>query len=227
MFSKSDGATALRVDLVRALSFSQDRVERFSAGATVASLAALAGVWNGRKGHVALILRDVDPPAIERYAGPGPILSVADLEAAVEEGLAFADSLGFAMDDPEFLNLSEEKRAARIYRWNKLRKVRQSLSVTTGDESPTKAAEQQHPDLSQVPTGYEIELEDLEVPSPALAPEFASENSARGALGAASLESGSGLQTAPSAVLGRVSLVRKDTTDARRLELLAKLLASY
>ena len=32
----------------------------------MSSLAALAGVWNGRKGHVALILRDIEPAAIER-----------------------------------------------------------------------------------------------------------------------------------------------------------------
>ena len=118
MFSKTDGPTALRADLVRALSFSHDRIERERDGEQVASLAALAAVWNGRKGHVAVLIRDVEPAAIERYVGPEPILSEADLDAAVEEGLAWAESLGFAMDAPEFVTLAKQAREDRIYRWN-------------------------------------------------------------------------------------------------------------
>ena len=205
MFSKTNGPTALRSDLVRALSFSHDRIERLAAGATVSSLASLAGVWNGRKGHVALIVRDVEPAAIERYVSSNPISSEADLDAAVEEGLAFAESLGFSMDAPEFRILSLEEREARIYRWNKLRKLRQALSVAPGDESSLAIPALDAKDLRQVPTGYEIELEDLAPPSASAATELYS----------------------PSAVLGRISRVRQGSADARRLELLAKLLASY
>ena len=227
MFSKTDGPTALRADLVRALSFSHDRIERRNAAATVSSLAALAAVWNGRKGHVALIVRDVEPAAIERYVSSVPIDSEADLDAVVEEGLAFAESLGFSMDAPEFEILSAEEREARVYRWNKLRKVRQALSVAPGEESSPSIAGLDVAELPQVPTGYEIELEDLAVPSPPPAPDFEGELIARAQNGDAGLEPVSRLQNAPSAVLGRVSLVRKSGADARRLELLAKLLASY
>jgi hypothetical protein len=228
MFSKTDGPTALRAELVRALSFSHDRIERQIAGATVSSLAALAAVWNGRKGHVALIVRDVEPALIERFVGSLPISSEADLDAVVEEGLAFAESLGFSMDAPDFEVLSAQEREARIYRWNKLRKLRQSPALSPADDvSSPHASVLEAPEPVQVPTGYEIELEDLAVPSPPPVPDFAAEIVRRSPAGDANLESGSPAQTAPSAVLGRISLVRKDGADARRLELLAKLLASY
>jgi hypothetical protein len=226
MFSKTHGPTALRADLVRALSFSHDRVEREQDGTKVASLAALAAVWNGRKGHVALLIRDVEPAAIERYVGPEPILSEADLDSAVEEGLAYAESLGFSMDAPEFVLLSKEAREERIYRWNKLRKIRPSARPVSGDESSPSmpALEATEP----VTGGYEIELEDLAVPSPPPAPDFAgepvpSEFELTGQL----VPSAPSAQNQSSAVLGRISLVKKNGADARRLELLAKLLAFY
>ncbi len=227
MFSKTDGPTALRADLVRALSFSHDRIERHGAGATVSSLAALAAVWNGRKGHVALIVRDVEPAAIERYVGSGPILSESDLEAVLEEGLAFAESLGFSMDAPEFTILSPEAREARIYRWNKLRKIRAASYVASDEESSPSLPELEAEEPLHVPTGYEIELEDLAVPSPHPTPEFDGELLARTPSGDPGNDAASRAQNAPSAVLGRISLVRKNGADARRLELLARLLAFY
>jgi len=117
-------------------------------------------------------VRDVEPAAIERYVGSEPILSESDLDSVVEEGLAFAESLGFSMDAPEFVMLSSEAREERIYRWNKLRKIRPaSRAASNEDSSPSAPAlEPQAPE--QVPSGYEIELEDLAVPSPPPAPEF-------------------------------------------------------
>jgi hypothetical protein len=227
MFSKTDGPTALRADLVRALSFSHDRIDRLSDGATVASLAALAAVWNGRKGHVALIVRDVEPAAIERYVGSTPILSEADLDAVIEEGLAFAESLGFSMDAPEFVMLSTEAREERIYRWNKLRKIRSTSRAASNEDSSPSVPELDAVEPAQVPTGYEIELEDLAVPSPPPAPDFAGELITRSASTDSAAEASSRVQNAPSAVLGKISLVRKNGADARRLELLARLLAFY
>ena len=228
MFSKTDGPTALRAELVRALAFSYDRIERQGDGATVASLAALAGVWNGRKGHVALIVRDVEPAAVERFVSAAPILSESDLDAVVEEGLAFAESLGFSMDAPDFLVLSLEEREARIYRWNKLRKIRSVAPMAaSGEDSAPSVPELEAEEALPVPRGYEIELEDLAVPSPPPAPEFAGELIARAPSGEAASDAASPGQNAPSAVLGRISLVRKGGADARRLELIAKLLAFY
>jgi hypothetical protein len=196
MFAKTKGATAVRADLVRSLSFSRGRIERLRTGATVTSLAALAGVWNGHKGHVALLVRDIEPAAIERYESSNPIASETDLDAVVEEGLAFAENMGFSMDVPEFLMLSRQDRDARLYRWNKLRKLRQA-----SPEIPAHEAKE----LAHSPTGYEIVLEELAQRAPSAAP---------------------ALDT-PGAVLGRISLVRRDSADARRLELLARLLAYY
>ncbi len=215
MFSKADGPTALRSDLIHALSFSHDRIERTSGVSTVSSLAALAGVWNGRKGHVALIVRDIEPAAIERYVGSETILSEAELDAAVEEGIAFAEGMGFSMDAPEFPMLSAEAREQRIYRWNKLRKLRPPAPVERDSAPIAPASDLEAGDPSEVPTGYEIELDDLDVQRPRATPAPMPE---RG------LESGS---PASSAVLGRISLVRKGGADARRLELIARLLASY
>ena len=66
MLAKADGPTALRAELIRALAFSEGKVERAGSAEPVDSVAALAAVWNGRKGYVALLVRDVDPARIER-----------------------------------------------------------------------------------------------------------------------------------------------------------------
>ena len=124
MFSKSEGPTALRADLVRALAFSEAKLERDGESHAVESVAALAAVWNGRKGYVAILVRDVEPPRVERYVTEGAITSIEALTAATEEAIAFAESLGFAMDAPAFADLSQAERESRMQRWNKLRKVR-------------------------------------------------------------------------------------------------------
>ncbi len=208
MFSKTDGPTALRADLVQALSFSHDRIERSAGEAKVSSLAALAGVWNGRKGHVALILRDIEPAAIERYVSTEAISSESELEAAVEEAIAFAEGLGFSMDAPEFLMLTASEREQRIYRWNKLRKVRSPATEKPEAAPPAIQVEPDAPESAPVPPGYEIEIQDLTAAAAQTEPPSRTTNSA-------------------GAVIGKIALVRKDGSDVRRLELIARLLASY
>jgi hypothetical protein len=124
MLAKADGPTALRAELIRALAFSEGKIERSGSAEPVDSVAALASVWNGRKGYVALLLRDVDPARIERWVTENTITSEEALAAATEEAMGFAESLGFAMDNPEFAKLSAFERDQRMHRWNKLRKVR-------------------------------------------------------------------------------------------------------
>ncbi|MGH2900245.1 MAG: hypothetical protein ACREBE_22100 [bacterium] len=226
MFSKTDGPTALRADLVRSLSFSHDPIERLSSGASVASVAALAGVWNGRKGHVALLIRDIEPAGLERYVGDAPITSEAALDGAVEEGLAFAETLGFSMDAPEFITLTSEARDERIYRWNKLRKLRRGATTQQGLEAPS-APDLDIPEPPEVPRGYEIGPNDLSVPAPSLAPDLPVDLYESDAPALVEPVSPSQVANAASTVLGRISLVRKDGNDARRLELLARLLAFY
>jgi hypothetical protein len=226
MFSKTDGPTALRADLVRSLSFSHDPIERLSGGTSVASVAALAGVWNGKKGHVALLIRDIEPAGLERYVGDAPITTEAALDAAVEEGLAFAETLGFAMDAPEFTSLSSEARDERVYRWNKLRKLRRSAATQQGLEAPS-VPEIDLPAPRPVPSGYEIGPNDLSVPAPSLTPDLPVDLYESEPAAEPELASPSQVANAASTVLGRISLVRKGGNDARRLELIARLLAFY
>jgi len=230
MFAKSDGPTALRADLVRALAFSEAKVERPGDAALVESVAALAAVWNGRKGYVALLVRDVEPPRIDRYVTEGAITSEQALEAATEEGIAFAESLGFQLDSPRFTELSEDAREARLHRWNKLRKIRKPNAppASLGD-----TGELVLPELPPIPPGLEIGPDDLSVPAPPPVPDLVPEIEISAADVVADPPSDPDADTslvqpeARSAVLGRISLVRRGGADARRLEQLARLLAFF
>jgi hypothetical protein len=171
-----------------------------------------------------LIVRDVEPAAVERYVGSEPILSESELDSAVEEGLAFAESLGFSMDAPEFAMLSNEAREERIYRWNKLRKIRPATQVESSEDSSPSVPELEAPAPPPLPTGYEIELEDLAVPSPPPVPEFAGDWSRAPSADAAARPPRA--QNAPGAVpAGSRSSAR--TAPMRAVRLIAKLLASY
>ncbi len=124
MFSKLDGPTSLRADLVRALAFSLADVDQDGPDGAKLCRAGVAGIWNGEKGVVVVILRQLEPAAVTRYRFAHPIDNVGDLDSAVESGLGFALSLGFLMDDPEFQRLDETERSLRIARWDEMRKVR-------------------------------------------------------------------------------------------------------
>jgi hypothetical protein len=124
MFSRSDGATALQADLVRALSFSVEQIELEGPEGREPALAGLAGIWTGDKGSVALLVRRMNSRAIERYLYAHPIVTEAELRAAIDEGLAFLEDLGFSMDLPEHVTLGAEARERRLRLWNKLRKIR-------------------------------------------------------------------------------------------------------
>jgi hypothetical protein len=156
------------------------------------------------------------------------------LDAVVEEGVAFAESLGFSLDAPDFLGLSSEQRDARLLRWNKLRKVRKPEPAAA--PAPTPAAlDLDLPELPLVPKGYEIEPDELAVPQPApplhldldLDLEIAKLAADPAVQAAIEAPSPSQVQNAHSTVLGRISLVRRGGADARRMELIARLLAFY
>ena len=57
MFAQGDGPTALRADLIRALAFSLQDVEVDMGRGPERARAGLAGVWNGRKGQVVILVR--------------------------------------------------------------------------------------------------------------------------------------------------------------------------
>jgi hypothetical protein len=122
MFSQSDGPTALRADLVRALSLSVATAS-IPEGDAQSACAALSGVWNGRKGYVALLVRWIDAPLLRRYAYSEPLCSLESLLEAVDEGVGFAESMGFLMDPAEWVALAPEAQKRRLRMWNELRRL--------------------------------------------------------------------------------------------------------
>jgi hypothetical protein len=230
MFAKSEGPTALRAELVRALAFSEAKIERPGEDSPVESVAALAAVWNGRKGYVAILVRDVGASQIERYVSENAITSPEALSAATEEAIAFAESLGFTMDAPGFAELGEAERESRMLRWNKLRKLRKPAAprVSDGDTGELAIPEPPpEPAAAPMPAGLDIDLDELSVPAPPPVPEL--EMSAADIVpdAPADPEADTSLLPQGSAVLGRISLVRRGGADARRLEQVARLLAFF
>jgi hypothetical protein len=226
MFAKSEGPTALRADLVRALSFSEAKVAREGVTDAVESVAALAAVWNGRKGYVAILVRDAEPARIERYVTEGAITTPEALAEATEEAIEFAESLGFAMDAPVFADLSEAERESRMQRWNKLRKLRKGSAPASGGDTGELAIPEPPP--TPMPAGLDIGLDDLSIPAPPPIPEIEmSEADVVDSPGDPEADTSLMAQPQGSAVLGRISLVRKGGADARRQEQIARLLAFF
>jgi len=128
MFTVADGPTAVRAELVRALSLSLNAIEPEGADLDGRFCAALAAVWNGKKATVALLLRHVDKPVLRRHVFSGPLTSAEAVASAVDEGLALAETMGFTMDDAEFVELDEAEQAERLGCWNDLRRVKNKVS---------------------------------------------------------------------------------------------------
>jgi hypothetical protein len=210
MFSQMDGPTALRPDFVRALAFSLDEVEiSTSVGMRLAG-AAIAAVWNGHKGFVAVIVRHAEPARVDRYVHAEPAASEADLDAQTEAALAFAETLGFAMDSPEFAGLDAGERDRRLARWNLMRKVR-PLPAPPPQETSLAASAQDAPSAEpSAPAGLVGDIDPA-----AAARSVSGFDSASGDLGLSSRN-----------VLGRIALVRLEG-DPRKLEPLARLLSFF
>ena len=127
MFKEADGPTALRADLVRALCFSMDVVEIEGPKGSGRFCAGIGAVWNGNKGYVAVLLRHVSKPVVRRLMADQPFATVQDLDAGVDEGIAFVEAMGFTMDHPEFESLGSDRQKGRLRCWNDIRKVDRKL----------------------------------------------------------------------------------------------------
>lgn len=123
MFKEAEGPTALREDLVWALSLSLGVCELETPEGFERCCGGLVGVWNGRKGFVSLLIRLADQPSIRRLVYAEPLTSMEDLEEAMEAGMSFAETLGFTMDEPDFRGLEPDARQARLKAWSDLRKL--------------------------------------------------------------------------------------------------------
>lgn len=216
MFSQTDGPTALRPDLVRAISFSIQELTLETEEGPRRALCGLAGVWNDSKGVVVLIVRHLSPAAALRYAFAQPINSEEELEQAIDDGIGYAESLGFLMDAPNFAELPEHAQQERLRIWNELRKVRKSGSRSkpdrakaTGDSGPPpgqgarKAPSRGAPGASAAPPLGERQPDVSWVPS----------------LDVSTLED--------RAVLGRIPLVQREGAESRWMSAEARLRAFF
>jgi hypothetical protein len=137
MFAEVEGPTALRADIVYGLAFSVEEASCETGCGSERCVSALAAVWNGKQGFVAVLVRSLERPEVSRYEYSEEISDVTELHLAIETGLGFAVSLGFLMDEPDFLGLEPAERDRRIDRWNKLRKPEKApQSIETQGATP-------------------------------------------------------------------------------------------
>ena len=136
MFSETEGPTALRRERVHALAFSLAVVDLQGPEGPERSCAGLSAVWSGQKGHVAVLVRGLEPARLRRFVYALPLLTLEDLTDAVEEALAFIEIQGFCMDAPEFGLLDETAQIERLSEWDNLRKLQRTPSVAARSAAP-------------------------------------------------------------------------------------------
>ena len=122
MFSENPGPTALRRDLVLAMSFANAEVVVEGADGPERSIAALSGVWNGTKGYLAVLIRAVESASVRRFTYAHPLQTPDEVWGALDEAVAFLEGMGFQMDPAEFTTLAEDAQVARLQAWDALRK---------------------------------------------------------------------------------------------------------
>ncbi|MEE9280790.1 MAG: hypothetical protein V3V67_11505, partial [Myxococcota bacterium] len=144
MFNKEDGPTALRADLVCGLSLSRGPQEVRTDTGVERAVACVASVWNGSRGFVAVLIRFLEPPRVERYMYAQLLTDESRVSHAQAEALSFARSLGFSMDEPAFRELDEESRRKRLHDWNLIRKVRESWPGLEEALGPAAVVESAH-----------------------------------------------------------------------------------
>jgi hypothetical protein len=139
MFSETDGPTALRRESVQALALSLATVELDGPQGPEKCCAGMSAVWSGHKGHVAVLIRVLEPARLRRFVYSAPLLSLEDLTGAVEEALAFIESHGFCMDVPDFMQLDEAAQIERLAEWDNLRKLQRMPRMAAASAAPVQA----------------------------------------------------------------------------------------
>lgn len=180
MFTEADGPTALRADLVYALSFSAGAEVLETEDGHERCCAAISGVWNGRKGYVALLVRRLETSVVKRYVFANALSTLDEVWQAVEAALAHSESLGFPMDDPEFLGLTPAEKDGRLEAWNDVRKPSRSVrhlgeggkqvpgvprefAPDEDDDPPTQPFSAPPPEASPAPAKLEPERDEAAV----------------------------------------------------------------
>ena len=122
MFTRSEGLTHLRPELVRALAFSLEHGHVQTELGRVRVRSGLVGVWNGRVGQVLVLIQLPEFGRVDRWSYSQRIDSEKLLDEAVRAGLSSAECLVEAMDNPEFVGLDPESQSERLERWEDFRK---------------------------------------------------------------------------------------------------------
>ncbi len=126
MFTREDGPTALRADLIQGLSFStrSEEISMAKGAGPERAVAGVASVWNGKSGFIAVLIRFLDPPHVDRYVYSEPLTTFGEFESVASKAVGFATQLGFKMDAPEFASLGPDRQEERLRQWNRIRKSR-------------------------------------------------------------------------------------------------------
>ncbi|MBW2415931.1 MAG: hypothetical protein JRG76_15635 [Deltaproteobacteria bacterium] len=141
MFKELDGPTALRADLVLALSFSHGSAELETDDGIERCCAGLVAVWNGKKGFVAVIVRQLDQPRLRRWVYEASLKDAGSVLTAFEAGLAFTTSLGLEMDEIPYTEIGGDERSSRIDLWNDMRKLSRQPNLGSRHDAETAAPE--------------------------------------------------------------------------------------
>ena len=104
MFTKEDGPTALRAELLSGLSFSSYPEEVQIDNHFGSALAGVSSVWNGSSGFVVVLIRFIDPPRVERYRYSEPLTDESMVALAQAEAVRFAGPWASAWMIPGFGN---------------------------------------------------------------------------------------------------------------------------
>jgi len=137
VFKEVDGPTALRPDLVLGLAFSRGSAELETDDGIERCCAALVSVWNGKKGFVAVLVRQLDQPRLRRWVYEAPLRDVGAVLTAFEAGMAFTMSLGLDMEVSSYAELDSQEQSNCIDHWNDMRKLSRQPSLPS--EGPAEA----------------------------------------------------------------------------------------
>jgi hypothetical protein len=196
MFAQTDGPTALRRDLVHALSVAESEawVELEPGAPPVRAVAAVGGVWNGRKGYVAVLMRVLDPPLIHRFTYKDPLDTLDDLSRAVNAAIELVQDYGFRMDASAFRALPEAQQVHRMRVWDAIRKLVQDPLQGRPPDADSSSGRPPAPATA----------DDPEAPAPRVS---ATDDAGRVQRATADVRSGQ--------VLGRMHIVRRQPAELR------------
>lgn len=227
MFARGEGPTALRPDLIRALAFSLEDAEVDLGRGPLQARAGLAGVWNGKKGLVVVLIRFVKDGQVERFSFAERITQTAEVDAAVQGALVFIEGMGMLMGGTEFTTLDAEAQEAALRRWQDLRapgaKVRAKKPAARSlpkVEAPPKV--EVTPKL-EAPPAVELPPEVPKAPEPAAT--SSPPSSTR--LAEPDADPAPAFGESTGSVLGRVRVVRKRVKQSRTSDAVGRILSSF